>query len=137
MVMTKSRLICVVLFLISAILLFPAISHSQSFQYRKAITIDHTLVPAGLTNLPVLISISNDNDLRDHVTSANGYDLVFTDVGGSQLEMQSQHPSDGFEPALVGRICRKTGEGLVSARTRAVYPGSNVVVKWKRRPQAQ
>ena len=64
MVMRKSRALYVPLFLISAILLFPAISHAQSFQYRKAITIDHTLVPAGLTHFPVLISISNDNDLR-------------------------------------------------------------------------
>src|SRR4030042_1881100 len=97
MVMTKSRVCCVLLFLISAILLFPAISPAQSFQYRKAITIDDTLVPASLTDFPVLISILNDSDLRDHVTNPNGYDLVFTDVGGTQLdhEVESWNGSTG------------------------------------------
>ena len=66
--------------------MFPAISQAQICQYRKAITIDHTLVPASLTNFPVLINISNDSDLGDHVVNANGYDLVFTDVGGTQLD---------------------------------------------------
>jgi len=64
MVMTKSRVRYVLLFLILAILLLPAICKAQTFQYRKAITIDHTMVPAALTHFPVLIRISNDNDLR-------------------------------------------------------------------------
>ena len=61
---------------------FPALLHAQTFNYKKTITIDHTKVSAALTNFPVLVSIANDNDLKNHVTSANGYDLIFEDSGG-------------------------------------------------------
>ena len=61
---------------------FPALVHAQTFTYSKVITIDHTKVSAALTNFPVLVSIANDNDLKNHVTSANGYDLIFKDSGG-------------------------------------------------------
>ena len=49
--------------------------------YRKTLTIDHTKVSSTLTNFPVLVSISNDSDLKNHVTSVNGYDLIFMDGG--------------------------------------------------------
>jgi hypothetical protein len=61
--------------------------HALTFQYGKPITIDHTKVPSTLTNFPVLVSIANDNDLKNHVTSPNGYDLVFTDAIGNPLDV--------------------------------------------------
>lgn len=69
-----------------------------SYKYRKRITIDPTKVsgPIDLTNFPVLISITSDNDLRTvansgHVESANGFDIVFTAADGvTLLSFQSE-----------------------------------------------
>jgi hypothetical protein len=64
---TKSGLWFAILILISgAIILSPFIANAE-YAYRKAITIDHTKVSATLTNFPVLVSILNDNDLKNHV----------------------------------------------------------------------
>ncbi len=46
------------LMILGAILLSPLISHAVNYQYSKPITIDHTKVPATLTNFPVLVSIA-------------------------------------------------------------------------------
>jgi hypothetical protein len=54
----------------------------NGYSYRRAITIDHTQVPADLTNFPVLISgaysylatVANGGKLE----SASGYDVTFT-----------------------------------------------------------
>jgi len=71
--------------------------------YRKTITIDHTKVPSTLTNFPVLVSISNDSDLKNHVTSVNGYDLIFMDAGGNKLnhELERWDGSTGTVVAWV------------------------------------
>ena len=69
-----------------------------SYKYRKRITIDPTKVsgPIDLTNFPLLISISSDNDLRTvgnsgHVESVNGFDIVFTASDGvTLLSFQSE-----------------------------------------------
>lgn len=60
-----------------------------SYGYRKRITFDPTRVagPADLTDFPVLINVASDNDLRTtgnsgHVSSTNGYDIVFTAADG-------------------------------------------------------
>jgi len=64
-----------------------------SFSYRKQITIDHTKVGAScssdLTDFPVLISITSDNDLRTtanggDVENTNGYDMIFRASDGLQ-----------------------------------------------------
>jgi YD repeat-containing protein len=82
---SKSKLWSFILILISgALLLFPAVVKAD-YAYKKAITIDHTKISATLTNFPVLVSITNDNDLKSHVTSPSGYDLVFKDGSGTQL----------------------------------------------------
>ncbi len=100
---SKSKLWSFIFVLISgAILLSPVIVNAE-YAYRKAITVDHTKVSATLTNFPVLVTISNDNDLKNHVTSVNGYDLVFTDAGGNLLdhELESWDGSTGTLVALV------------------------------------
>jgi len=52
-----------------------------TFRWRKPITIDYTKVSAScssdLSDFPVLISIDNDSDLRDHVINADGHDIIF------------------------------------------------------------
>ena len=86
--MTSKSKILAFLFVLTlgAILLSPLISHAVNYEYSKLITIDHTKVPATLTNFPVLVSIANDNGLKNHVTNVNGYDLVFTDAVGNPLD---------------------------------------------------
>jgi hypothetical protein len=76
--------------------------YDTGYQYRKLITIDHTKVPnTDQTNFPILVSLT-DNDLRTvanggHVTSANGYDIIFTDSNGNLLshEIESYDASSG------------------------------------------
>jgi hypothetical protein len=106
---SKSKSWSFIITLISGaiILLFPLMTHALTFQYGRPITIDHTKVPATLTNFPVLISIANDNDLKNHVTNANGYDLVFTDAAGIQLDHELEK-WDGATGTLVAwvRVCK-------------------------------
>jgi hypothetical protein len=66
-------------------ILFPIGAHANPYLYQKVITIDHTKVSATLTNFPVLVSIVNDNDLKNHVTNANGYDIVFKDTNNNNM----------------------------------------------------
>jgi YD repeat-containing protein len=100
---SKSKLGSFIFILISAaILLFPAIVKAE-YAYQKAITINHTKVPATLTNFPVLVSIANDNDLKNHVTSPNGYDLVFKDIGGTQLNHELEK-WDGSTGTLIAWV---------------------------------
>jgi hypothetical protein len=99
---SRSKLVLFVLIL-AAIIFLPLLAHALTFQYGKAITIDHAKVLATLTNFPVLVSISNDNDLKNHVTSGNGYDLVFSDGSGSQLDHEIE-PWDGSTGSLVAWV---------------------------------
>jgi alpha-tubulin suppressor-like RCC1 family protein len=62
--------------------------YNSSYLYRKVITIDHSKVSGGdQTNFPVLISITNDANLKTtptgYVQNSNGYDIVFTDSTGT------------------------------------------------------
>ena len=76
----------------------------SGYSYRSTITIDHTKVPnTDQTNFPVLVS-GTFSDLATvanggKVTSANGYDIIFTsDANGlNQLpfEQESYNPSTG------------------------------------------
>ncbi|MDD3007164.1 MAG: DUF2341 domain-containing protein [Candidatus Pacebacteria bacterium] len=47
------------------------------WQYRKAITIDHTKVNSDLANFPILLNLSSDIDLSSHAQS-DGDDILFT-----------------------------------------------------------
>ncbi|MFO7669135.1 MAG: DUF2341 domain-containing protein, partial [Bacteroidales bacterium] len=65
----------------------------DGYCYRKQITIQESKIPDGydLTDFPVLINISSDNDLRDesfggYVNNSNGWDLVFASSTGVQLD---------------------------------------------------
>src|SRR5271169_789990 len=79
-------------------------SASNGYSYSRPITIDHTKVPhTDQANFPVLISgtypylASTSNG--GNVTSANGYDILFTaDAGGTTplaFEQESYSPSTG------------------------------------------
>jgi hypothetical protein len=63
---------------------------NSSWEYRKMITIDHTLVDTDLYNFPVLISLDSDSDLANRALS-NGDDIVFTDGGGNKLNHEIEH----------------------------------------------
>ena len=66
------------------------------FAYRRLITILNTMTPgtcsSDLANFPVLVSITNDPNLKTvanggHVQSANGYDIIFRALDGkTQLD---------------------------------------------------
>lgn len=56
---------------------------NTDWDYRKTITINHTKVGSALTDFPVLIDIT-DGDLASKAQDS-GYDIAFTDVGGSKL----------------------------------------------------
>jgi len=100
---SKSKIWSFIFILISgALILFPVIVNAE-YAYRKVITVDHTKVPSTLTNFPVLVGISNDNDLKNHVTSANGYDLVFKDGSGTQLNHELEK-WDGSTGTLVAWV---------------------------------
>ena len=75
---------------------------SSSWNYRKAITIDHTKVSSTQTNFPVLISLSSDSDLSAGARS-DGFDILFTSSDGStKLSAERESYSSGTLVAWVG-----------------------------------
>ncbi len=73
------------------------------WQYRKAITINHSKVAANLTNFPVVISLT-DTDLRDKAQS-DGDDIRFTSSDGATplaYEIERYNSSTGELVAHVG-----------------------------------
>ena len=55
------------------------------YQYRKAITIDHTKFGSGLTDFPLLVKLTDSNfDFSKSLTSG-GLDIRFTDSDGDSL----------------------------------------------------
>ena len=73
------------------------------FLYRKTITIDHTKVSATLSNFPFMVSIANDNDLKNHVSSPSGYDIVFIGSSGTLLDHEMEK-WDGATGTLVAWV---------------------------------
>ncbi len=67
---------------------------NSSWTHRKQITIDHTLVQAGLTNFPVLINFASDNDLKAYA-QPNGNDIVFATVSGTKLNHEIEVYNSG------------------------------------------
>ncbi len=64
---------------------------NSSQAYRSIITIDHTKVEcsSSLTNFPLLINISGNDDLKQStgkLEDANAYDVIFTDASNTQLD---------------------------------------------------
>ncbi|MBE3137904.1 MAG: DUF2341 domain-containing protein, partial [Thermoplasmata archaeon] len=70
---------------------------NTNWQYRKEIIIDHTLVAADFTNIPLLITTDSDSNLAQYA-QATGMDLVFTDRYGNKLnhEIESYENSTGY-----------------------------------------
>jgi len=61
---------------------------NADWKYRKKIAIDHTKVSASLSNLPVLISIT-DADLAIKA-QPNGGDIIFTDADNNRLDHETE-----------------------------------------------
>ena len=61
---------------------------NADWKYRKKIAIDHTKVSANLSNLPVLISIT-DADLAIKA-QPNGGDIIFTDADNNRLDHETE-----------------------------------------------
>ncbi|MGH8736478.1 MAG: DUF2341 domain-containing protein [Burkholderiales bacterium] len=55
--------------------------YNAAWQYRKAITIDHTKVGGTLANFPVLVSVTDAN--LQAGAQASGNDILFTDSSGT------------------------------------------------------
>ncbi|MGH8764159.1 MAG: DUF2341 domain-containing protein, partial [Burkholderiales bacterium] len=55
--------------------------YNPAWQYRKAITIDHTKVGGTVSNFPVLVSVTDANLQAN--AQASGNDILFTDSGGT------------------------------------------------------
>ena len=71
--------------------------YSNSWAYRKTITVNSAQVPSTQTNFPMLVSLPSDADLAAHALS-NGYDIVFTDSSGTSVlnyERELFNPSTG------------------------------------------
>ncbi len=74
------------------------------YGYCKTITINPGQVPSEQTDFPVLISISNDVDLKAHVARSDGGDIIFTDVDNTVVysyEIESYDSSTGTLVAWV------------------------------------
>lgn len=65
----------------------------EGWQYRKEITIDHTLVEGDLNNFPILLN-AVDTDLADHAQS-DGDDLLFMD--GTGIARRLYHEIELFD----------------------------------------
>ncbi len=74
-----------------------------SGSYQKQITINGSQVPSALTNFPVMVKITNDNDLKTHAL-ANGSDIYFVasdQVTQLDYERESYDSSTGTLVAWV------------------------------------
>ncbi|MFH0804054.1 MAG: DUF2341 domain-containing protein, partial [Candidatus Zambryskibacteria bacterium] len=98
--------------------------------YRKVILIDSNdlaKVPSNLTGFPVLISLT-DPDLKSvsnggNVTSANGYDILFTSLNGTT---KLAHEIERYNPATGQLIAWVKADLSTAADTKIyMYYGSN------------
>jgi hypothetical protein len=84
---------------------------ATGYSYRKAITIGGQIggsCGANLANFPVLINITGDTNLKTvanggHVQNANGYDIIFRDENGNQLDHEVES-YDGAAGTLVAWV---------------------------------
>ncbi len=68
--------------------------YNASWQYRKAILVDHTKVVGDLVDFPVLISRSGDADLAARARP-DGFDILFTDEDGTTKLSHQREAYDG------------------------------------------
>jgi len=59
-----------------------------AWQYRRAITIDHSKVKADLQNFPILVDITDSNLIND--AWPDGNDIVFTDSNNTKLDYEME-----------------------------------------------
>jgi RHS repeat-associated protein len=95
----------------AAVSLSPAQCATNGYSYQRAIVIDHTKVPnTDQVNFPFLFN-TTDSLLATtanggHVTSSNGYDIIFTsDAAGQNIlnfEMEQYNPATGQVVSWVG-----------------------------------
>jgi hypothetical protein len=63
--------------------------YNTNWNYRKEITINHSMVQSDLTDFTVLISFASDVDLAAYA-QPDGDDIVFTDVAKNKLNHESR-----------------------------------------------
>ncbi|OHD60005.1 MAG: hypothetical protein A2096_13295 [Spirochaetes bacterium GWF1_41_5] len=81
-----------VVFAVSVFYIFPA--WYSDWSYRKAIT-NNPAAGGDLTNFPLLLVVSNDNDLSNYASN-NGYDILFTLKNGTtKLAHEIEYYSNG------------------------------------------
>jgi hypothetical protein len=105
------------------------------YNYRRQITIDHTKVGAscsgGLTDFPVLINITSDNNLKTvanggHVANSNGYDILFRASDGvTQLDHEIER-YDGAAGTLVAWVRVPTLSNAADSVIYMYYGNSNI-----------
>ena len=109
------------------------------YKYYVDITIDQASGSEDLTDFPVLINITQ-NYLRSianggHVENPNGYDILFTDLNGSQLnhQVEAYYPVTGNLVAWV-RVPILSGSGTTVVRmiygNQAVIADQSVETTW-------
>jgi len=67
--------------------------YNTDWNYRKEITIDHDQVPGDITNIPILINLT-DTDLRD-MAQNDGDDILFTDSNDNKLDHEIETYTSG------------------------------------------
>jgi len=105
----------------------------QAYSYRKEITIDFNRVGSScgsdLYDFPVLVSITGDNDLKTaptgHVESADGYDIIFKDSDGNQLDHEVEK-YDGSAGTLVAWVRMPTLSSSTNTIIHMYYGNSYV-----------
>jgi hypothetical protein len=96
--------------LVLSLAFISVVEAAWTFNYRKTITIDSSKVTGDLTNFPVLVSLTNDMELRTtvdggNVQNANGYDIIFRANDGTDLDFEiEEYTSAGGGATLVAWV---------------------------------
>ena len=70
--------------------------YNNNWKYRKKITIDNTKVDATLTDFPVLVSLTTDDNLKNNARS-DGFDILFTlSDGETKLKHEIEKYTNGI-----------------------------------------
>ena len=71
----------------------PVLWYSPDWQYRRNVTINHTLVSSGLTDFPVLVDVTNETFTSNALS--DGGDFLFTDSLGNKLAHEIEKYESG------------------------------------------
>lgn len=94
----------------------------SGYSYGKTITIQGSKISGTVTNFPVLINITSDNNLRTtanggHVQSASGYDIAFT-----------LPDCNTILPMQIEKYTASTGELVAWVKLPSLTSGSNQII---------